>query len=93
MFDLATLLMAGYSRGLCRAGTDAAGAINALRVIFNVVGSLVPIPFALSVTTKSVRKLILNGKLEELFRWSLCYSKGDSEKTVPPRPPEKKGKK
>jgi len=82
MFDLATLLMGGYSNGLCRAGKDADGAIRALRVIFNVVGSLVPIPFALTVSTKFIRKSILNGKLEHLFKWGICYNKGESEKKV-----------
>jgi hypothetical protein len=80
MFDLATLLMAGYSRGLCRAGKDADGAIRALRDIFNVVGALVPIPFALKMSTKAIRKAILNSRLERLFRWSLCYSNGEPHK-------------
>lgn len=82
MFDLSTRLLAGYSGGLCRAGKDVAGAIDAINVVFNVVGFLVPIPFALTVTTKSIRRFILNGKLEELYRWSLCYSRDGSEKIV-----------
>lgn len=81
-FDLATLLMAGYSNGLCLAGADAQGAIGALRVIFDVVGSLVPIPFALSVSTKAIRKAILNSQLERLFRWGICFDKGESHKIV-----------
>lgn len=80
MFDLATLLMSGYSNGLCAAGEDRGGAIGALRVIFNVVGSLVPVPFALNVTTRYIRKCLLNGQLEHLFRWSLGYSMGESHK-------------
>ncbi|KAI5857066.1 cytochrome P450 [Tricharina praecox] len=80
MFDLATLLMSGYSNGLCAAGSDQDGAIGALRVIFNVVGSLVPIPFALDITTRYIRKCVLNSQLEHLFRWSLGYSKGESHK-------------
>ena len=83
MFDLATLLVGGYSHGLCRAGKDTGGAIAALRVIFNVVGSLVPVPFALDITTKFIRKSILNGKLEHLYRWSMCYTNGESHKKVP----------
>ena len=82
MFDLATLLMSGYSNGLCAAGKDQGGAIGALRVIFNVVGSLVPIPFALTVSTRYIRKCILNSQLEHLFRWSLGYSEGESQKNV-----------
>lgn len=82
MFDLATLLMSGYSNGLCAAGSDQDGAIGALRVIFNVVGSLVPIPFALDITTRYIRKCVLNSQLEHLFRWSLGYSKGESHKNV-----------
>jgi hypothetical protein len=82
MFDLATLLMSGYSNGLCAAGEDKGGAIGALRVIFNVVGFLVPVPFALDVTTRYIRKCVLNSRLEHLFRWSLGYSKGESHKNV-----------
>lgn len=82
MFDLATRLLAGYSGGLCRAGKDAVGAIDAMNAILNVVGFLVPIPFALTVTTKSIRKFLLNSKLEELYRWSLCYGRDGSEKIV-----------
>jgi 2-phospho-L-lactate transferase/gluconeogenesis factor (CofD/UPF0052 family) len=82
MFDLATLLMAGYSGGLCLAGSDAGGAIRALRDIFNVVGALIPVSFALTVSTKAIRKAILKSRLEHLFRWGIGYQNGESHKKV-----------
>ncbi|KAA8895822.1 cytochrome P450 [Sphaerosporella brunnea] len=82
MFDLATLLMSGYSRGLCLDGKDSDGAIRALRDIFNVVGALVPVSFALKISTKAIRKAILNSRLEHLFSWSIGYQNGESHKNA-----------
>jgi hypothetical protein len=82
MFDVATSLMANYSNGLCRDGKDLGGAIGAMRLIFNVVGSLIPVPFALQISTRHFRKWILNSRLEKLFRWAVHYDKGESHKVV-----------
>ncbi|KAI5816399.1 cytochrome P450 [Pyronema omphalodes] len=79
MFDLGTLLMGGYSRGLLRAGKDEHYAIWAARLVFDVVGSLIPVPLSTYVTTRSIRKFLLNKQIEQLYRWALCYDKDKGE--------------
>jgi hypothetical protein len=82
MFDLATQLVNNFNHGLCRAGYDNYGAIRATRIVFNVVGSLIPISLTRKVTNKAIRKALLNKYLEKLYCWSLCYNKTEAHKTV-----------
>lgn len=71
MYDLCSRLACGYSSNLCKAGCDKNDQIYCMRVIFEVVGGLLPVNFALKITTRWIRKVLLNGYLEKFFQGCL----------------------
>lgn len=79
MYDLSSRLCCGYTSGLCKAGTDKDDQIHSVRVIFEVIGALVPVNFTLKITTPYIRKALLNSYLEKFFQGCLLndeyYSK------------------
>ncbi|KAI5801281.1 cytochrome P450 [Geopyxis carbonaria] len=77
-YDLAAQLSTGKPEGFCRAGCDFDGAIKAMRVIMEVVGGLIPIPFALDVTSRSFRGWLLGGQLDKLYNGILGHRNNGS---------------
>lgn len=74
-YDLSARLAFGYSTNMCASGEDLDGSIWNMRVIFNVVGGLVPVPFALKITTRFIRKCLLYVFLEGFYRGCMYYGK------------------
>lgn len=88
-YDFTARLAFGHSTNMCRAGGDIDGSIFNMRVIFNVVGSLVPVPFALKATSRFIRKCLLYVFLEGFYRGCMYYGKdtGISKVVCVPGPP------
>lgn len=66
-WDASTQITCNLSSGFCLAGEDLWGTLFGLRVIIQVVGALMPIPQALLVTTRWIRKMLLVYFLDQLY--------------------------
>lgn len=67
MWDATSQIACNLSSGFCLAGKDLWGTLFGLRVVIQVVGCLMPIPQALIVTTRWIRRMLLVYFLDQLY--------------------------
>lgn len=67
MWDATSQIACNLSSGFCLAGKDLWGTLFGLRVVIQVVGCLMPIPQALMITTRWIRRMLLVYFLDQLY--------------------------
>lgn len=66
-WDATCQIACNFSGGFCLAGKDLWNTLFGLRVIIQVVGGLMPIPQALLITTRWIRRMLLLYFLDQLY--------------------------
>ncbi|KAL7275194.1 hypothetical protein RUND412_001871 [Rhizina undulata] len=77
--DLVAQLTCNHSAGFCLSGEDKNGTAKGMRFIFDLIGSIIPIPLALTISSRGMRKLLVKTRLQRLYRNTMCLAKGVSE--------------
>lgn len=67
MWDATSQISCNISSGFCLAGKDLWSTLFGLRVVIQVVGCLMPIPQALMITTRWIRRMLLVYFLDQLY--------------------------
>lgn len=73
MFDTILELSNDKSGGFCEKGEDVGWAVFGVRIIFDVVGTLMTMPITLVLTNRAIRKYLLNMQLEWVYTACLRY--------------------
>lgn len=79
LFDIIVQLSSNESGGFCLGGTDKPLSSLGLRIIMDVVGTLLAVPLTLTVTTRPIRKWLLHNQLEWVYSGVLKYTKHNQD--------------